>query len=490
MVVASINFVIALILAIYIWKGKGPLSVLHGLALYITFHYAYSAIPFFIGNPYLWRTETQIGAKIIGFLFILLSVIELYRRYAIKTIRRYKLSWNITLGGISLAWLFGTLLFWLIGFYAQNSPSRVMIQDTLSVSIMIMLIFGIAFSLKENSITEENSWEKIAKLSFPVLVSMAAVGFYQILFAQTAAGVSLENGEYVRRASSFLFNPNVLGFWASLVVFFFSYACHSSLYTNRFSISMMIIAGFCIFLSGSRSSALICLFLLCLSGATTIFSRNRRSRLNAFAPMVGMVAATVVLFSTIRIVDSAFGHAVSWLRSCSLLVDRFLAIPGLLGLYIGNKIGSSYPRLGSIIRDLVPMPVSHQIVDLEKFQMTDPNSANILLNIEHRIDFNSEMADNGFIAIFEAGGWQGLLPWVLFWVLLLGFGFRMYYRRRDVNSGYALTVILGCAFSALFMRLFQVFPFWVMVALCLGPTFSWIFRDDSARSINEETLQT
>lgn len=426
----------------------------------------------------------------IGFLFVLFVVIELYRRYVKKTLRYHEFSWNVVPGVVSIAWLFGTVMCWLIGIHAGYPPSRIAIQDTISASIMIILIFGVALSFKDHATPKETSWISIAKLSVPVLLSMTAIGLYQIVFAQTFAGVSLENGEYVRRACSFLFNPNVFGFWASLVIFFFSYAYHSRVYSNRFSVIMMIIAGLCIFMSGSRSSVLICLFFLSLSGVATYFSKNRRSRLNALAPMGSMAAATVVLFAVVKMADTAVGQSVSGIRNLSLLVDRFLSIPALLCQYGGGKISSSFPKLGSLIENFVSMPTSHQIIDLEKFQKSTPHAANVLQNIEYRLNPFIATADNGFIAVFEAGGWFGLVPWVLMWAALIWFGSGVYINKRDVNSGYALTAILGFAFSAFFMRAFQVFPFWVMVALCLGPALACIFRDTSTQSFGEETAQT
>jgi len=359
---------------------------------------------------------------------------------------------------------------------AGKTLSRIALQDTVSTGLMLLLVFGFAIALNYKTTQHRMFW-KFVRRSYPVvLIVMFFVAAYQIAFSHTFAGVTLPNGEYLGRACSFLFNPNVLGLWASLTVFFFAYAYHSHNIQANLAIPLILIAGFCIFLSGSRSGLLICGFFLIASSIFSLLAGRPRNLLKTFTPLITMSVATVFLFGVVKMVDLILSKAVPCIHSMSLLVDRYLSIPSVILQYVGMVVSKVSPGFGKFTMELIPMPESHKITNAYEYLMaTNPEASNMLFNIEQRFNPSSGLADNGFIAIFENGKWLGIFPWCLLWIALVWLGFRSYFKKQDVNSAYALTAILGCVFSALSMRLFQVFPFWIMVVLCLGPALSWIF---------------
>jgi hypothetical protein len=66
-----------------------------------------------------------------------------------------------------------------------------------------------------------------------------------------------------------------------------------------------------------------------------------------------------------------------------------------------------------------------------------------------------------------------LVFWIVLWAVLVILGFKSLRNLPGVNSAYALSLVIGCAFSAVCMRAFQVFPFWVMISLALSLCLSW-----------------
>jgi hypothetical protein len=479
MIVTLINVAIGLAVGIYVVKKKDAFSLLCGLFLYISFHYAYSVIPIFIYRPhfFLLREEIQVGAKLTGLFFVLFILVELYRRYVIRQWGSCRSTVVAVPASLSIIWILCTFTYWGIGLMTGQKLSRVAIQDTVSTVLMLLLVFGFSIALNYRTTQYRTFWKFISR-SYPVvLIVMFFVAAYQIAFSHTFAGVTLPNGEYVRRACAFLFNPNVLGLWASLTIFLFAYAYHSRNIQANIAIPLMLIAGLCVFLSGSRSGLLICVFFLITSSIFSLIAAGRpRNYLETFIPLITMSVATVFLFGVVKMVDRILSKAVPCIHSMSLLADRFLSIPSVVLQYLGMVVSKVSPEFGKFTLELIPMPESHKITNANEYLMaTHPEAYNILLNIEQRFNPLSGIADNGFVAIFEAGNWLGIFPWCLLWIALVWLGFRSYFKKQDVNSAYALSAILGCVFSALSMRLFQVFPFWIMVVLFLGPALSWIF---------------
>jgi hypothetical protein len=63
--------------------------------------------------------------------------------------------------------------------------------------------------------------------------------------------------------------------------------------------------------------------------------------------------------------------------------------------------------------------------------------------------------------------------WIFIWIYLIYIGIKVLRISPGIRSVYTLSILLGCTFSAIFLRAFQVFPFWVMIAMALGLSLSW-----------------
>ena len=75
----------------------------------------------------------------------------------------------------------------------------------------------------------------------------------------------------------------------------------------------------------------------------------------------------------------------------------------------------------------------------------------------------------------DAGGWV-LLVWLVLWMIIIGTGVKSFRTNPGINSVYALSGISTCIFSAIFIRSFQVYPVWIMIAIVLGVSLAWIHR--------------
>jgi len=483
--VAVINFTIALMAGLYALKKKDALAFLTGLYIYITFHYTYAALPIFFRDTFIvWRESTQPGAKLSGLIFIVFIIFEIYRRFVISNRRWMKQTALVLPVVLMLAWLLLTLAQWGLDMKAGQAISRVALQDTVSAILMLLLVMGFAVGLDVREAELVNFWHA-ARLFYPsILIVVTAVAFYQIIFAQDFASSPLPNGEMVLRACSFLFNPNVLGFWGALGIFFVSYGYHCGQFSLKFMLGAILLCGGSLFLSGSRSGLIIGVVLL-MAPVIFLFIARKFERIgNSVLPAVFLSSVSLVVLVFIKVTDWITGRGIAALHDMSLIVDRFLSIPALVLNYAAKVVDRLFPGTGILFMDLIPEPKSHAMTnEYAQHIQRLPEAHDIYLNIEQRLTSSAGIADNGFIAIFEAGKWLGIIPWCLMWVAILWLGVRAFYRRPDVHSSYAVSAILGCIISAFAMRLFQVFPFWIMVALCLGPAIALILSTNSGHSV-------
>lgn len=476
LIVTIMNASIGLAAAIYAVRNRDARLYMASLFLYITFHYTYSVLGIFDYDRFSgWRATTQPGAKAVGFLFILFIIVEIYRRYVIKNYRFLRSSTTTLPIILAILWVSLTISQWGLTLLSGHPPTRIAIQDTFSVGLMLVLLLGFSIALEAEDADNAAFW-KIVHRMFPItLIAMLLVAIYQIAFSRVFAIGIFPSGEWALRACSFLFNPNVLGFWAALSILFLSFAYHSDAVRAIYAIPLIWVAGLCIFLSGSRSCLMITAFFLISSTIFLIFARRKYRLGETLLPATSLLVASLFTLSVIKVMEIMTSGSIEVIHSLSLLVDRILSIPYLIMYYVGSLVEPLSPQLSTFLMGTVYMPKSLIMAENYTDKLgQNPDAYNVLLNLEQRLTTSAGLADNGFIAVYEAGGWLGFLPWFLLWITLIWFGLRAFYLKRDVKSSYAVTAVLGCAFAASSMRLFQVFPFWILVALCLGPSIYWI----------------
>ena len=102
-------------------------------------------------------------------------------------------------------------------------------------------------------------------------------------------------------------------------------------------------------------------------------------------------------------------------------------------------------------------------------------SEHTAISIDGRFFADDGLVDNGYLAMQQDVGWVSVAVWVALWLGLTWMGVKTLNKVPGIKSAYTLSLVLGCAFSAVFMRSFQVFPFWVMISIVLSICLAWFF---------------
>jgi hypothetical protein len=448
-----INITIAFLLSIYIIKNKNAFSLFICLFLYMTFHYSYAVIPIFspffnIDEYTVLHNQTQTGAKLVGFgyLFFVLSVIfGRYRRYFFSGIHYSTEKW---LGSIFLLWGLMVFSHWTLKIVGGEYPSKVAFQDMFSSFLMVMFSWGFGTVLQTQKDIALTDIERSGKLLLVILITVVSIGTWEILSLRTHSGANIDSGEYLYRAHSLLFNPNVLGFWCAFLAIFTAFSFHSNIWSRKLSTLMIILTGYGILLSGSRSGLIICLFFLCMASVLLFGVPKRISKIATFRPLLTFIASLGTIGLLLKGFDTVTGRMLKGLHAMTLLVDRFVDMPKQISDYLFYRFSGN-----EIIKNI---PAS------------DPG-----FNIHARLNASVAVPDNGYLAMLEDGGWPVLIAWILLWILLVAIGVQTLRKAPGIRSSYSLSAVLGCGLSAMFMRSFQEFPFWVMISLALGLCLSW-----------------
>ena len=176
--------------------------------------------------------------------------------------------------------------------------------------------------------------------------------------------------------------------------------------------------------------------------------RKRIGEIAAFRPFVIFVAGLVIIGSLLTGLDKIAGHTLKGLYNMAMLVERFVDMPKQILGYGSRKFS------GEIVFQNMPGSDSGY-------------------NIDSRLTTTAAVPDNGYIAMLQDGGWPSLVAWVILWLLLVGIGVQALRKAPGIRSAYSLSVVIGCALSGMFVRAFQVFPFWVMISLSLSLCLTW-----------------
>ena len=456
-----INISIAIFLAIYAIRKKSASSIFLSLFLYITFHYTYSVL--FIFSPFFDPSEygdlhyqTFNGVKAVGFGFLFFILAMLFIRYRKHIFYRNDYMAEKYLKTIFLLWLAMVFSNWTVEWIKGAFPTKIVLQDFFSCFLMVILTWSFKVALYDQK-DHYNSFQKnVGRVLLAVLILMVAVGTCELLLLRTWSLVDIDSQEYVRRANSLLFNPNVLGFWCAFVAIFASFIFHFKMCSKKISALMLVLAGYGILLSGSRSGLIICLLLLGLASILLFAIKKRNSETAAFTPLLIFVAGMGIISFILKGLDKITNSTLKGLRAMALLVERFIDIPKQIA--------------GYVITSLTGVDIFQNNSGLE-----------YSFNIEARLTTTANLPDNGYLAMLKEDGWPAMITWIILWILLAVIGIQALRKAPGIRSAYSLSLVVGCALSAMFVRAFQVFPFWVIISLCLSLCLAWfsvVFRKE------------
>jgi hypothetical protein len=450
-----LNGFIAFSLALYVFYKRDPYTLFFSLLLYVTLHYGYSILAiFWPQNFYVLRESTQTGAKLTGIGFLIFIMSMLLWRYRKLLVKRVFIGVNKLVGLSCLLWVSAVIIYWIIKVLSNEFPTPLTIQNIFSTGSLCIFSLGFGGVLPQQPQITTERLEKFCRVIAIFIFLIVLIATYEMITLHAWGGAfRLESTEYVWRASSILFNPNLLGFWCVFVAVFAGYIFHKKSLPPILPITIIILCGLGIFLSGSRSSFIICFFTF--STITLLLIIQAKKLLKSKDIFLPFTAFVLPILATIIIIKGGnliINYQSERLKALSFLADRFLLMPFEIISFISIRFSSNTGFFSDLA---APSWLSKASV----------------ISIQGR--FSTGLVDNGYLAMREDTGWIGLTAWIIIWVILIWIAFRVYRRSPGVESTYSLSMIFGCALSAVFVRAFQVFPFWVLVALTLALCLYW-----------------
>lgn len=449
-----LNLVLALLLSAYAWKRRSAASLAWAFFIYGSLHYAYAILPIFLGtyNPVVvmsqWHSSPPKGPTLAGaafVLFILILLLQRYGKFILKSVLNRKLRPVVILFSI---WLLAVGFTWLRGLSGGGGyPSAVSIKGCVSTMMMLFIAFGLAAALTSERDLPifRHGLSQFRQSILTLTVVMVVVALFELLTEQAWASFRLSDQTIVLRASALLFNPNVLGVWFAFIAMMGSFSFHAKRGWDKYSAALLIGGSLGIFLSGSRSSLLLAMAMLSITGILLLYCRvGFRAAgtpfLIFFTGMVGLAAAVKVLEQVVQRSHAAIGLLAR-------LADRFIEMPLAVASHLG-VMGAEFRMQKTII------------------------AASTMEAIEGR--FSSNLADNAYLAMIEDAGWVAGATLVALWLTLIWLGLRAFKIRPNVEGAYALSLLLGSMMVGMFMRAYQVFPVWGLISLSFAIFGAWL----------------
>jgi hypothetical protein len=311
------------------------------------------------------------------------------------------------------------------------------LKNVISLGVMFAFTLIAFLAIRgEQAINIESGhmWRVIGLL---MLCAVDCIAIYEVFSHSSWAGTLSSTGVMVYRASSILFNPNLLGFWASLVYLGCAYGFEVNKKNREMMLLGMVFSSIAIYFSGSRSSGYLMMVALLAPTALLFLLRMRL----IWLPLMLLPLTMLAIYAGAAWVAPRFvTSAVGW-HEIVLLGERFASAPVQLMNYVLMKIGD--------------------------FSQVPP--IEIVESIEGR--FVGEGRDAGWLVLYQDTGWFGSGAVILSTSMLLAWGVRVCIKKPNLSNIYALAALLFCLLSGFVMR-FQIFPVWQFVSLVLVATLT------------------
>lgn len=320
-----------------------------------------------------------------------------------------------------------------------------------------------ALSLLSDERADPFSSSRVTSTAFGPMLMCLVVLVAAISLAELWTGLAYASetrGIYLAsRASSTLFNPNVLGLWAAFTTIGATLLYCEKVIARGAIWSFCILLAFITLAAGSRS-AFISIFVawLLLIAGLSVGSPSQLSR-----------AAEACLAWTISL--TAFFVTA---HTGNLL--------GVHGNLIESLIWNSDRLVGSFSVALV-YGLSMLSIVPEGWAVL-PESAQ--MSMDGRFLAQGGEVDNAYLAILVGGGWGVLAVWLSLWLFAAIQALCGFWRTRHRYFAYAVVLIALSGMAGLGMRSVQLFPVSVFVSIAL----TWaLFFASQAPSLNASSVQ-
>lgn len=272
-----------------------------------------------------------------------------------------------------------------------------------------------------------------------VIISVAAT--YEVMLGIGANAEGREEGFIWSRATAFLYNPNILGFWAVVGIMLSALAFH--ICAIQFY-SLLLISGilsYLLILSGSRSAFLVMITILSSSSLALLMYFGRR--LLHFIPL-----GVVFLWISIIGITSVLAENTKYVGQSNLTINlkentcRFIMIPKAVSRYLIGTNPTTWEE--------------------EKSRTSIDGRLNIGLGQDRLF------SDNNYIPIIELSGELSFASWLLVWILMIMAAAIQSHKAPSVLRVYAFSTLFGLFIAGMFTRLSFISPTWYISSILIG----------------------
>lgn len=442
-IIEIINILVVIFLLIAIVWHKDTKTLLWSLFLYGTFHFSYSTIAL-TSKDYInqWTilhangsgTLAELSALLLlGCVFLSLSR-HAYEQFIVCEKNEKRVTFLI----------FFVLIATLCGYvFNVRVDDWIQLKNVISMEAMFALFLigplGLMGGISKPLNADKVYFWGVGGLFLFVLIDSIAI--YEVFTHRSWAGTFQSTGTMVYRASSTLFNPNLLGLWASLVYLGCAYGMYGYRDNRKIMVGGMILASIAIYLSGSRSAGYMLLATLLLP---TLLLKDRLR----WVPLVVLLLTMLSIYMvTLQLIMPFVTSKVGWFEIV-LLGDRLASTP-------------------------------FQIINYIFFQAP----VEIQQSIEGR--FIGTDRDGGWLAFYSDVGWIGVTSVVLMCFIAMWQGVKSYFKTQSTESVFAFTILCYCLLIGVTMR-YQVFPIWLFIGVALTPCIAFWLRAGNIKTLESK----
>lgn len=445
-IIELLNIIILMFMVFLILRIKNTVELFAILFLYGTLHFSFGVLPLASQDATepLRKLHIDGGGLIANATAIILFLATLFMlcRKNIKSYTNPLADIKSTPTQISLIMLMVAL-----GYLCNyRSGDWMQLKNVIFMEAMLgfLLVGFIAIvSVRRTAFVNIYFW---ALGGILLLIIVNTIACYEVASHKSWANTQEHSGIIVYRASGTLFNPNLLAFWASLAYLLCAFISVKINKHKKLMFTGMVLASVTIYLSGSRTVA----FLLLLSLTFPIIPYKNKLDYR------GLLTFPITI-SLIYAVSAYLSKYHNFAFELKKLGHRFAVAPVYLLNYILDKLGFSY-----LEETGVPMEVS--------------------TSIEGR--FNGGLIDSGWLVLHDDIGLIGLIPIILYCVLLTRKGFNVCKSSTEISHIYIFSIFLISILIGTVMR-FQIYPVWLFIGITTIAYLVFLEKRASVPGLNQ-----
>ncbi|MEI6300023.1 MAG: hypothetical protein WCR74_01140 [Betaproteobacteria bacterium] len=467
------NIVLILLLLYYLSRRKGVDGVLVAMFVYLSLHGGYAIFAAATRDGIntlndLHYKESDLGVKIVAASFLLFCSVLVVRRRINSGWGSFQINRQLFLNMVASLSLFLIAMIW----GGQNLPDADLkplltaYKESLHATWMWVGLLFFAVFLKPRG----ESWiafrkEGVIFLAM-VCVVMVGCGYFELVTGMVWSGTKYDWG-FSYRASSAMFNPNVLGFWCALMIALVAFMFHVKWISRLGTLCFMMFLVSILVLTSSRSGFALSIVNLFAISVLLFAGRksNHMSAINRSWPLVCFLTIFSLWFLFVLVFHPSEYSLVNTLaanmwRFLQLPVDIFWIVMIKIGLPVLTELGFSFTS------DITQWVQSAQI-SADTYlsgRMGESIDGRTLLTLT---------SDNSFVSIYAIGGAAAIALWLWLWGILLWLAMVKNRFAPGLYSSYALVVLIFCFTSGIFLRTPQLFPTWIFISMVLGVCMSW-----------------